>query len=61
MYARILGYILIHAPVETRRDHMAGEILECANDDELSKLGEFYDVHFINLCGLLVETIATSG
>jgi hypothetical protein len=53
--------MLIHAPVETGRDHMAGAILECANDDALGRLGEYYDVHFISLCGLLVETIATSG
>ena len=50
--ARVLGYMLIHAPVETGRDHMAGAILECANDDALRMLGEFYYVHIISLCGL---------
>ena len=44
--------MLIHAPVETGRDHMAGAILECANDDALRMLGEFYYVHIISLCGL---------
>ncbi|KAJ8597922.1 hypothetical protein M405DRAFT_779057 [Rhizopogon salebrosus TDB-379] len=48
--ARLLGYMLIHAPVDTGRDHLAKEILSCTGDDGLKQLGKFYFDHFIRLC-----------
>ena len=48
--ARILGYMLIHAPVQTGRYYIAGKVVECANDTALRKLGEFYYDHFVCLC-----------
>jgi hypothetical protein len=48
--ARLLGYMLIHAPVDTGRDYLAKVILSCTDDDGLKRLGKFYFDHFIRLC-----------
>ncbi|KAJ8588954.1 hypothetical protein M405DRAFT_792280 [Rhizopogon salebrosus TDB-379] len=48
--ARLLGYMLIHAPVDTGRDYLAKAILSCTDDDDgLKRLGKFYFDHFIRL------------
>jgi hypothetical protein len=44
--ARILGYMLIQLSLK---------IVDCANDDALGKLGQFYDIHFIHLCEYLLR------
>jgi hypothetical protein len=48
--ARLLGYMLIHAPVDTGRDYLAKEIISCTDDDGLKRLGKFYFDHFIRFC-----------
>jgi hypothetical protein len=55
--ARILGYMLIHAPVVTGRDYLAQEIIDCADDDTLGKLGKFYDNNLIRLCEYLLRLL----
>jgi hypothetical protein len=55
--ARILGYMLIHTPVVTGRDYLAQEIVDCADDDALWKLGQFYDNHFIRPCEYLLRLL----
>jgi hypothetical protein len=55
--ARILGYMLIHAPVATGRDYLAQEIVDCTNDETLGKLGKFYDNHLIRLCEYLLRPL----
>jgi hypothetical protein len=48
--ARLLGYMLIHAPIDTGRDYLAKEILSCTDDDGLERLAKFYFNHLIRLC-----------
>jgi hypothetical protein len=59
--ARILGYMLIHSPVVAGRNYLAQEIVDCANDDALGKLGQFYDIHFIHLCEYLLRLLHSTS
>lgn len=55
--ARLLGYMLIHAPVQTGKEHLSREIVACINDEDLRNLGEFYDQHFVRLCEWLLKSL----
>ena len=56
--ARILGYMLIHAPLDTGRVWLSEEIIKCGGDAELKQLGEFYFDHFICVCEYLITACA---
>jgi hypothetical protein len=33
--ARLLGYMLLYVPLQSGREYLGGEIVACANDDDL--------------------------
>ena len=49
--ARLLGYIIIHAPTEEGRTNITNEINSC-NDDNMTlhRLAKFYVGHFLRPC-----------
>jgi hypothetical protein len=49
--ARLLGYLIIHAPTVSGRTDVANEINSCNNDEEkLHMLAQFYINHFLRVC-----------
>ncbi|KAJ3501682.1 hypothetical protein NLJ89_g9227 [Agrocybe chaxingu] len=48
--ARLLGYLLLEAPVETGRDKIALKIMQCVDDASLQVLREMYKDHLIRCC-----------
>jgi hypothetical protein len=50
--ARLLGYMLLYAPVEAGREYIAREIVACADDRGLIELADYYD-RLIRLCECL--------
>ena len=59
--ARILGYMLIHAPVESGRIWLSEQIIKCENDGALKQLGEFFCDHFIRVCKYLMKSCVQSS
>ena len=53
--ARLLGYLLIHAPTPHGRDVLAREITSCTDDAALFELAKLYLNHFIRCCELFVH------
>ncbi|KAH6904803.1 hypothetical protein BKA70DRAFT_1565470 [Coprinopsis sp. MPI-PUGE-AT-0042] len=46
--SRILGYLLLHAPVDEGRTHVANEIVECGGQvHKLCQLAQMYQDHFL--------------
>jgi len=54
--ARILGYMIIHAPVKTGRVWISEQIMKCGDDEALERLGEFFCDHFIRVCEYLSKS-----
>lgn len=50
VFARILGYLILHSPSTTSREYIAEGILSSATQSELLKLGETYMNQFIRPC-----------
>jgi hypothetical protein len=51
--ARLLGYLILEAPVDEGRHYLCAEILECSNDDAaFHKLATMYRNHFLRFCKL---------
>lgn len=50
MYARILGYLLLHGPSDEARKTVADEVVFCDNDDQLATSGKYYQDHYIRAC-----------
>jgi len=48
--ARLLGYMMVHAPIASGRENIANEILACINDTALANLAKFYINHFLRCC-----------
>jgi hypothetical protein len=49
--ARILGYLIIHAPSVAGRYLVANEVISCNYDVErLAALGRMYYLHYIRVC-----------
>ena len=49
--ARLLGYLIVHAPTIHGRTDVANEINSCNNDEEkLHVLAQFYINHFLRVC-----------
>jgi hypothetical protein len=48
--ARILGYMLLHAPTDEGRGKVANEITSYAGDSELMGLAQSYSNNFIRCC-----------
>ncbi|KAJ8593210.1 hypothetical protein M405DRAFT_931012 [Rhizopogon salebrosus TDB-379] len=47
--ARLLGYMLIHAPNNTGRHNVASDIGDCTDDAKLLELAQLYFCHFVRL------------
>ena len=53
VYARLLGQLLIQAPTEQGRAHVAAEIAACAGDlDRLYALADSWNSRFIRICAV---------
>ncbi|KAF7420780.1 hypothetical protein PC9H_011298 [Pleurotus ostreatus] len=51
MHARVLGYLILHAPNHTAEAENAKSIVSCAgNREKLDELGESFVKWFINIC-----------
>ncbi|KIM43725.1 hypothetical protein M413DRAFT_387497 [Hebeloma cylindrosporum] len=49
--ARVLGYLIIEAPIQEGRTYVCDEILRCnGNSDKLWELADLYITHLIRLC-----------
>src|ERR1700735_2285586 len=49
--ARLLGYLIIHAPTVAGHTDVTNEINSCNNDEEkLHTLAQFYINHFLRIC-----------
>lgn len=48
--ARILGYMLLHAPTDEGRDKVVTEIMSYAGDSDLMDLAQSYSNNFIRCC-----------
>ena len=52
VHARILGYIIREGPSIRASEHVAKEVNSCQDNDQMDKIGERYQLHFIRLCEL---------
>ncbi|KAF8635787.1 hypothetical protein AX17_003844 [Amanita inopinata Kibby_2008] len=57
IYARVLGYLILHGPSDTARATVTKEILSCIDEDALAELGKFYFDHFIRPLVFLLTTL----
>ena len=58
MHARLLGYLILHAPIPTRRQEIVKEVHSCNQDHgALSQLGEAFLNYFIRPCKLSADII----
>jgi hypothetical protein len=53
--ARLLGYMLIHAPNNTGRHNVASDVGDCMDDAKLLELAQLYFFHFVRLCEYLLQ------
>jgi hypothetical protein len=53
--ARLLGYMLIHAPNDAGRRNVAKDIGSCIDDAKLLELAQLYFCHFVRLCEYLLQ------
>ncbi|KAF9474041.1 hypothetical protein BDN70DRAFT_765011, partial [Pholiota conissans] len=49
IYARVLGYLILHGPSEKARETVSQQITTCAGDDIMLQTGEFYFNHLLRL------------
>ncbi|KAF8964874.1 hypothetical protein BDZ97DRAFT_1904240 [Flammula alnicola] len=47
--ARLLGYMILEAPIDEGRTEFVSEIVRCVNDVDLQKLAEVYKNHLLRL------------
>jgi hypothetical protein len=51
MYARVLGYLIVHIRTEQGRDYIAQDVMDCYPDSEkMDKLALLYLNHLFRLC-----------
>lgn len=48
--ARVVGYMLIHAPTNKCRNIISNEIENCEDDSKLCRLAELYAINFVRCC-----------
>lgn len=52
--ARLLGYMIIHAPTDLGRRNISSEITSCRNKEEFFDLAKLYIQHFLRCCKYLL-------
>jgi hypothetical protein len=50
VHARILGYLIREGPSIRAIEHVAKEVNTCRDNDQIDKIGEMYQLHFIRVC-----------
>jgi hypothetical protein len=48
--ARLLGFMIIHAPSASGRDNITQEIISCCNGEKFRDLAKYYVDHFLRCC-----------
>ena len=58
MHARVLGYLILHAPSLNAQNEIAGQIHDChENKEVLLTLGEYFLKYFIRPCRFRVSFV----